>query len=84
MSDIGRTAAEPPADSGLHDSDRWAALVAQIGAEIAAPLTAALERINTLTSTGKIDRQGLRELRHEVELARQAGMAGQQLSRYAS
>jgi hypothetical protein len=84
MSDIGRTAAEPPTDSGLHDSERWAALVAQIGAEIAAPLTAALERINALTSTGRIDRQGLRALRHEVALARQAGMAGQQLSRFAS
>ena len=79
-------AADPPADrrNGLHDGERWAALVSQIGAEIAAPLTAALERINTLTSTGKIDRTGLRELRHEVEAARQVGMIGQQLTRFAS
>ena len=85
MSEIGRTAAEPPpGNGGLHDSERWAALVAQIGAEIAAPLTAALERINTLTSTGRIDRQSLRALRHEVEVARQAGMTGQQLTRFAS
>jgi len=52
--------------------------------KIAAPLTAALERINTLTSTGRIDRKGLRDLRLEVESARQAGMIGQQLTRFAS
>ncbi|MEO5695921.1 MAG: hypothetical protein ABIQ60_02165 [Burkholderiaceae bacterium] len=58
--------------------------MAQMGAEIAAPLTAALERINTLTSTGRIDRRSLRALREEVESARQAGMIGQQLTRFAS
>jgi hypothetical protein len=66
------------------ETDRWHDLVSQMGAEIAAPLTAALERINTLTSTGKIDRSGLRALREEVEAARQAGMIGQQLTRFAS
>jgi hypothetical protein len=66
------------------EPDRWHELVSQMGAEIAAPLTAALERINTLTSTGKIDRGGLRALREEVEAARQAGMIGQQLTRFAS
>lgn len=90
MSDIGRTptapgAARPVPGADLQaDRERWHALVAQIGAEIAAPLTAALERINTLTSTGRIDRKGLRDLRHEVEAARQAGMIGQQLTRFAS
>ena len=58
--------------------------MAEIGAEIAAPLSAALERINALTSTGKIDRQSLRALRAEVEAARQIGMIGQQLARFAS
>ena len=48
------------------------------------PLTAALERIHVLTATGKIDRAGLRALRDEVEQARQAGMIGQQLTRFAS
>jgi len=90
MSDIRRT----PATSGAAtlgagtdpqaDCERWHALVSQIGAEIAAPLTAALERVNTLTSTGRIDRQSLRDLRLEVEAARQAGMIGQQLTRFAS
>jgi CheY-like chemotaxis protein len=90
MSAIGRTPvppsaarARPGADPQV-DPERWHALVSQIGAEIAAPLTAALERINALTSTGQIDRRGLRELRHEVEAARQAGMIGQQLTRFAS
>ena len=49
-----------PAGGSLADQERWHVLVAEMGAEIAAPLTAALERINTLTSTGRIDKQGLR------------------------
>lgn len=69
---------------GPADDDRWHDLVFQVGAEIASPLTAALERINQLIATGKIDRAGLRELRDEVEQARQIGMIGQQLTRFAS
>jgi hypothetical protein len=90
MSDIGRSTPSQGKQTGISDADavnpqeRWHELVAQIGAEIAAPLTAAIERINTLTSTGRIDRQGLRSLRDEVEAARQAGMIGQQLTRFAS
>lgn len=79
-----RTAHSLTGDAPSDEHERWHDLVAQIGAEIAAPLTAALERINTLTSTGKIDRAGLRALRDEVEGARQAGMIGQQLTRFAS
>ena len=55
-----------------------------VGVEIAGPLTAALERINSPTSTGNIDRKGLRALREEVESARRVGMIGQQLTRFAS
>ena len=90
MSDIGRSGATQgvagalPADEKSPLSERWAELVAQIGVEIAAPLTAALERINSLTSTGNIDRKGLRALREEVESARRVGMIGQQLTRFAS
>ena len=73
-----------PGDDSGDERERWHDLVAQMGAEIAVPLTAALERINALTSTGKIDRAGLRALRDEVEAARQAGMIGQQLTRFAS
>jgi hypothetical protein len=85
MSEISRDgtpAASAGADTGA--GDRWHALVSEIGAEVAAPLTGALERIHTLIATGKIDRAGLRALRDEVEHARQTAMIGQQLARFAS
>ena len=73
------------AAQGEHrDDERWHQLVADLGAEIATPLTSALERIHALISTGRIDRAGLRALREEVEQARQVGMIGQQLTRFAS
>jgi CheY-like chemotaxis protein len=90
MANGKRTAVEArrsdPADpiDGNVEELRWHELVSQVGVEIAEPLTAALERIHTLTATGKIDRAGLRALRDEVERARQAGMIGQQLTRFAS
>jgi hypothetical protein len=90
MSDIGpraqaqELAGTAPGNDSPAENDRLHALVSQIGAEIAAPLTAAMERINTLTSTGRIDRQSLRALREEVEAARQIGIIGQQLARFAS
>lgn len=62
----------------------WADIVQQLGAEIAGPLSAALERIHTLVVTGQIDRQSLRSLRENVAQAREAGMLGQQLARLAS
>jgi hypothetical protein len=73
-------AGEPHAN----DNERWHQLVSEVGAEIATPLTSALERINALIATGRIDRAGLRLLRDEVEQARQIGMIGQQLTRFAS
>lgn len=63
---------------------QWAEIVQQLGAEIAGPLSAALERIHNLAVTGQIDRQGLRTLRESVAQAREAGMMGQQLARLAS
>ena len=91
MSDIGRPSATHeaavaavPAEAHQQEIKRLHQLLAQIGAEIAGPLTAAIERVNTLTNTGRIDRNGLRALREEVEAARQAGMIGQQLTRFAS
>jgi uncharacterized protein with HEPN domain len=79
----GRSHPAPPADAS-ESTQRWHQLVLEIGAATAAPLTAALERIHALITSGKIDRAGLRALRDEVELARQAGMIGQQISRFAS
>jgi hypothetical protein len=63
---------------------QWTAIVQQLGAEIAGPLSSALERIHELVSTGQIDRQSLRALRESVAQAREAGMLGQQLARLAS
>ena len=63
---------------------QWADIVQQLGAEIAGPLSVALDRIQGLISTGQIDRQGLRALREAVSQAREAGITGQQLARLAS
>jgi CheY-like chemotaxis protein len=63
---------------------RWQELLGQVGRELAEPLTAALERVTTLTTTGRIDRAGLRALRDEVDKARQTGLLCQQISRLAS
>ena len=84
MSDARREPGSGPTGDERRDDERWHQLVADMGAEIATPLTSALERIHALISTGRIDRAGLRALREEVEQARQAGMIGQQLTRFAS
>jgi hypothetical protein len=88
MSDITQNNEEETAQARAVDpiagEERWHRLVSEMGAEIAAPLTSALERIYALTATGRIDRSGLRALREEVEQARQTAMIGQQLTRFAS
>ncbi|OYV02381.1 MAG: hypothetical protein CFE45_00530, partial [Burkholderiales bacterium PBB5] len=50
------------------------AVVARLGAEIAAPLTAALDRVRFMASSGRSGRADLLALRDEIDLARQAGM----------
>ena len=70
-----------PAGQG---EERWRQVIAELGAEIAHPLTAALERIQALISSGRIDRSGLRSLRDEIEAARQVGMTAQLLARFAN
>jgi CheY-like chemotaxis protein len=60
------------------------ALLAQLGGEVASTLSSALERVTTLSTTGRIDREGLRRLREEVDLARRAGIIGQQVVRLSS
>ena len=66
------------------DESHWREIIGQIGTEVGLPLSAALERVTVLATTGKIDRAGLRMLREEIERARRAGMIGQQLARFAS
>jgi len=61
----------------------WPELMNQIGSEVGDPLWRALERVNTLAATGKIDRVGLRQLREDIERARRAGMLAQRLARLA-
>lgn len=59
-------------------------LLAQLGGEVARTLSAALERVQTLTATGRIDRANLAALLTEVDHARRAGIMGQQISRFAA
>lgn len=77
----------PPGPLGDPDEielARWQDLLGQVGRELAEPLTAALERVTTLTTTGRIDRAGLRTLRDEIDRARQTGIWCQQIARLAS
>lgn len=69
---------------GEPDPDHWRELVGRIGADIAGPLTAAIERVHALATTGRIDRHNLRVLRDELEAARQVGIISQQLARFGS
>ena len=64
--------------------ENWRDLVSDIGSEIAAPLTSALERIHALTTSGRIDKAGLRALGDEIAAARQVGLNAQQLIRFGS
>lgn len=63
---------------------RWHERLAQVGRELAEPLTAALERVATLTTSGRIDSASLRALRDEIDRARQTGIWCQQIARLAS
>ncbi len=58
--------------------------LAQLGSEVAALLSDALERVNTLATRAQHDRAGLRQLRDDLERARRLAIAGQQLQRLAS
>ncbi len=59
-------------------------LLAQLGREVAAPMTSALERVNAFAASGRIDRAGLRALRDELDSARRVGLGAQQIARVAS
>lgn len=66
------------------DRETLRELVEQIGRELAAPMTSALERVNAFATAGRIDRAGLRALRDELECARRIGLGAQQIGRVAS
>jgi hypothetical protein len=75
--DGGATSEEPASREPVDGH----ALVAQLGREVAAALSAALERVNSLATSGNISRKSLRALRNELELARRVGIMGQQVNR---
>lgn len=66
------------------DADHWRALIETVGAAVASPLTAALERVQALSATGRIERSSLRSLLQEVESAREAGIIAQRLTRLSA
>lgn len=71
-------------DTSAVEHDHWRDVVGEMSAEIAGPLTAALERVQALATTGRIDRLSLRSLGEEIQRARQISMSGQQIARLAS
>lgn len=84
MSEVNISSGAGSASADDEADARWQRLMSGVGAEIAGPLTAALEHIHALTTTGHIDRAALRTLREQVERARQVGITAQQLSRFAA
>jgi hypothetical protein len=75
------SAAETPVDITL---EAPVDPVAQLGSEVAALLSDALERVNALATQAQHDRALLRQLRDDLERARRLAIAGQQLQRLAS
>lgn len=82
LSDLGGPAGAPasPSKPNVEPLDPQA-LIAQLGSEVATALSSALERVAALAATGRIDRDSLRALRDEIDLARRAGIMGQQVVR---
>jgi hypothetical protein len=79
LSDLAR----PPDSagrSGVEPLDPQA-LIAQLGGEVATTLSSALERVAALAASGRYDRDNLRCLHDEIDLARRAGIMGQQVVR---
>ena len=59
-------------------------MAGRLGEEIAAPLSAALERLKHLAHGGPIDPVALDLLREDIERARRVGIMGQQFGRFAA
>jgi hypothetical protein len=70
-------------DTAASERDMAWGLASQIGIEVAVPLTAALDRVRALQTTGRIDRPGLHALHEELQQARRASIVGQQITRLA-
>ncbi|MBN8492589.1 MAG: hypothetical protein J0M00_14320 [Burkholderiales bacterium] len=83
LSDLPNSPAKPPIP-GRTGGDALRDMLDQLGREVVAPMTAALERVNAFSTTGRIDRASLRALREEIECARRLGLSAQQISRFSS
>jgi len=74
MTDLNRApapVARAPEQEMSAEPDHWRDVMSDMSAEIAGPLTAALDRVQVLTTTGRIDRSSLRALGNEIQRARQ-------------
>jgi hypothetical protein len=80
---IPRAAGASPFSGESGPTGAFRELVGQFGREIAAPMAAALERVNAFAAAGRMDRASLRALREEIEGARRIGLQAQQLARFA-
>lgn len=76
--------ASPAPPAGASATPTLGDVVARIAAEVSSPLTAALDRVLALTSSGRIARRDLHSLRNEIAGARRVGLQGQQIARFAS
>jgi hypothetical protein len=65
-------------------NQHWQEVAMELSAAVAEPLTLALERVQKLARTGRIEQADLRALYGEILEARRVSMAGQQLARLAS
>ncbi|MBE0548913.1 MAG: hypothetical protein IH627_14955 [Rubrivivax sp.] len=79
MSDLSGT----PGSAGRQSVDPFDphTLMAQLGREVAGPLSSAAERVAALTATGRITRGELSALRDEIDSARRTAIMAQQASR---
>ena len=87
MTELNRapaSVARTPEQEMSAEPDHWRDVMSDMSAEIAGPLTAALDRVQVLATTGRIDRSSLRALGDEIQRARQISMSGQQIARLAS
>ena len=69
-------AAQPAPESVL--------LAGQVGAEVAASLSSALERVELLIRSGRIGQHSLQALHNEISQARRVAILGQQVTRLAT
>jgi hypothetical protein len=70
----------PPPEDAL-SVQALTTVVAHLGTDVAAPLTAALDRLQAIAQSGRLDRAGLQALRADIDSARRAGLLGQQIAR---